>query len=226
MVQIFRDLTSANAFTRSWLPDFTFAIDPMSPRHIRQLQMTGGVDVHFDHVHWDHQGFLVDYLNASDRSNHLVTIEHKSLPRSRVRSHSGLFADYPAIRKSEHAQFEIPLDEPYTHLVGIVRVTRDNARECVRLLGDATRACIVATKAGLDALATAQSLIRAVPGLPGPAYFNYAVLVEMFCLGHDRILRFGGYSGNGDANVQVFAPVGDIEDVANELRGLLKASEL
>ena len=221
MITVIPDLSAAPSFTQSWLPPFCYAPERASIQERERLRLIGGVDVFFDQPHWDVSGFLGDLLLRGGTSL-LVALEHRSMIRSQVRSHRGLFDRNSTIKRGEFSEFEVPVAGDYTHLVGMARATQSNARDCAEWLRDGTRAFAFASGAPIQpTIELAKGIINTVNDLPGRAYVNYAQLVSRYCIVGVRIVRMAGYSGSGDANVQVFAVQEDLEAVADEIKSLL-----
>jgi hypothetical protein len=221
-IRIYREILDAPEFTLSWLPEFTFAVDPESVTQIATLRGTSGVSMSFSDQSWDMWDFVANFLMADGRNKQLVAVESESQPKSHVRSHKGLFSKYPLIKKSEATTFEIALTSPYTHLVGFAKITADSARESMELFGDGMRSFILSTSEPLlPSLVEAQVVLSCIPRLPGPAYVNYARLVAMYRPRGARVLRMAGYSGEDDADLQVFTDAGDADEVAEILRSTL-----
>jgi hypothetical protein len=226
-ISSFKDLESATEFTQLWLPKFTFAVESLSAGERAALAEVAGIQVHFERADTDVLGFVTEFLIGSGRQNRLIVLEHRSQPRSRVRSYKGLFWDNQQIRRGEHKEYEFDLSAAYTQLVGTVVVTPANAAECMYWFADGTRSFIVSADAQTTSSeALARDALESVDDLPGRAYVNYAKLVSRVCPRGDRVLRMAGYSGEGDATVQAFTSVSDIEVLAREFQSTLWKTEL
>lgn len=218
------DLEGSREFTHSWLPEFTFSVAGLAPEERLALRDLAGVQAHFADPRADVPEFVTQFLATSRRHDYLVVIEHRSAVRSRVRSYKGLFSSAPNLEAGSSTVFEVELSGGYTHLVGLASVTGDTAHDCMRYFGDGTRAFIASSpKPWQPSSEFARDVLRATPGLPGPAYLNYARLLPRLCADGTRVLRMGGYSGEGDADLQVFTRKSDVAAVVEALRSTARA---
>jgi hypothetical protein len=210
-ITVYPDLTAAESFLYSWLPHFTFVPDPTdSPQRVA-LAGLAGVEVRFPADCDLHKRYLSRLLTSTGRAACVVLVEHRSEPRSRVRSYKGLLAESPAIKAGEYQQLEQPLTPPYTHLAAIARVTASNVSECVAIAQDGARSFCLLSNAPVRSLrALGETALRCVPGLPGPASLNYAPLIAALCASDAWVVRMGGGGRDGERDVQLFVPRDDL----------------
>jgi hypothetical protein len=226
-VMSYSELSGATDFIYRWLPQFTFEIDPANVPQCRAIAGTAGIEVHFPSAVWNHLGFVADLLVGSGRKAIVFLIEHRSAVRSRVRSHKGLFSGSASIREGEHLETEVALSGAYTHFVGMAHVSNSNARDCAQLLSDGTRAFALLAVDDMPLSSELAGLaLSGIGQLPGPANLNYAAVITSIAADDSWILRLAGYSGDGDADVQLFVPRDDLLTAEGVVRALLKRAQI
>src|SRR4029077_13095945 len=117
-----------------------------------------GVEACFERA-GDHFNRFVRFLiSGSDSSSfdYVIGLEYQSRVRSRVRSYKGVFQDRSGASAADRASFrlhgdldrvsvEVAVDGDYTHLVGLIRPTRENAKDCLSWLTDSSRSFAVSS---------------------------------------------------------------------------------
>ncbi len=224
VVRVYDNLLNARPFTHSWMPEHTFPIGDATLADRDALRGLAGIEVHFNDPLSDELGFAHDLLLGEPERCYLYTAEPTSAPRSRVRSYKGLFWRDSAIQRSGAVEAELEVGQSYTHLVGIAPVTAHTLPECAKRFSDGQSSFIVASASPqrLSAAFAETVLLRCGPPLPGSTYANYLRLVLLVCPGGERVYRMGGYSGHGDADVQILMRQTDLPAVRQRVTTLLE----
>jgi hypothetical protein len=205
-VRVYHDLLHARSFTHSWLPEHSFPLGDATLEQRDQLRSLAGIEVHFDWPLSDERGFVKDFVLADVNPCYLYAAEAASAPRGRVRSHKGLFARNGEIRRGAFVERELQLPQNYSHFVGMAQLSVDNFSECAKWFAEGERSFLLSSSDGqvLSEEFLKTVLLKLGPPLPGNTYINYLNLALSVCPRGDRIYRMGGYSGDGDADFQVF----------------------
>lgn len=204
-IESYATIEATDEFTRRWLPSFTFEMSNLNESELRLLRSVSALNIHFPSALWDDAGYIRDFMLRREGDSAIFCLEAKSAPRSRLRSYKGVFTHSPLLKASAPVEIEVPIEGPYTHIVGAVRVNTVNADDAVSSIRDAARAFALLSphELSIDSK-TMYDVLDAVPRLPGPAYINYARLLTRLIKDGLWLLRFAGYSGGGDSDVQVF----------------------
>jgi hypothetical protein len=227
-------------FLYPWLPAFTFDLEKLSRAAQEQVLQLAAVEACFERSNDWFNRFVRFLLGESDRLSleYVIALEHKSRVRSRVRSYKGIFKDRSGVSHADRASFalrgdldclsiELDVGGEYTHLVGLLRPTANNVSDCLDWLRDSTRSFVVSSNsASLSPDELARAVVNAVPGLPGPAYVNYAALTAWLCPRGFRILRMAGQSNDDSQTLQGFTRIEDIALLETTFRAALAATDI
>jgi hypothetical protein len=158
---------------------------------------------------------------------YLVLVEHQSLPKSKVRTHKGLFPYKGRIKQGDFIEYEVDLEAGWSYIVGISPVTVTNRDECLSLMRDPSQGLVVLTGQQKNEGVGELLLDRLIPGLsiyPSPnnkgcPRINYMKLIPKLCNLGLIILSFGPGDSRGEyANIRLFFHTrikGMVQEAAN-----------
>ncbi len=210
-------------FEVGWFPQDLAAADKDKVKDIHCLEVRvdglGGKDGVFDeHAHQIRNDIAWQLSDGRLGKAYLVLVEHRQLPKNRVRSYKKLFPYKGQIKQGDHIEFELELEEGWSYFVGMAPITKDNKDECFALAKDFMQAFVLIPGEPTTNVYSREFLEAIIPCLDtrGSISIDYLKLIPKLCSQGLMIFSFSSDLRGNYINIRLFLN-GEIKDLAQQV---------
>lgn len=154
----------------------------------------------FNEIAIEFNTFIEKYLFINDTEQYLFTVSEKE-KKNRIRSYKGIFSK--KIEKKDYIQEEFELENNYSIIVGLAKVSKNNYKSISHLLFDRTSSFLLLSE---DKFLSKFRIQELKENIIDSKLFtvNYLKLCINYCLNNNIIIREAGDGGDEEFSWQFF----------------------